>query len=115
MEVTGVHNLSLLVAITSIVTLIYLIFLMQKSNVDDNIDKLFQLEEVVPSKPNFIVIVADDLGWNSMGYNSDVMEFVTPFLTYLGKSGIILDNFYSQEVCSPARASLLTGRYPISL
>ena len=89
--------------------------LQQKSAIHDYYDTQFELEEEITSKPHVIIIVADDLGWNSMGYNSDIMEFATPFLTYLGKSGIMLNNFYSQEVCSPARASLLTGRYPVSL
>jgi len=71
--------------------------------------------EPIPNlKPNFVMIVADDLGWNSLGYTDDDVSFATPILTNLGKSGIIMGNFYAQEVCSPSRASLLTGRYPLS-
>jgi len=66
------------------------------------------------TKPNFVLIVADDLGWNSLGYNDQDLEFATPILTKLAKSGITMGNFYAQEVCSPSRASLLTGRYPLS-
>jgi len=66
--------------------------------------------------PNFVFIVADDLGYNSLGYDDDNdLDFATPFMTKMAKEGIILTNYYSQEVCTPARASLLTGRYPISL
>jgi arylsulfatase A-like enzyme len=66
-------------------------------------------------KPHFVVIVADDLGWNSLGYAEDSMAFATPYLTSLAESGIIMENFYAQEVCSPSRGSLLTGRYPLSI
>ena len=66
-------------------------------------------------KPNFVVIVADDLGWDSIGYSDDSMTFVTPYLTSLAQNGIIMENFYAQEVCSPSRGSLLTGRYPLSI
>jgi hypothetical protein len=69
----------------------------------------------VGQKPNFIVIVADDLSWNSIGYTEPKYEVITPTLTSLARSGVIMDNFYAQEVCSPARASLLTGRYPLSI
>jgi len=64
--------------------------------------------------PNIIFILADDMGWNSIGYKEFDLSFATPTLTNLAKNGIILDNFYAQEVCTPARASLLTGRYPLS-
>jgi arylsulfatase A-like enzyme len=66
-------------------------------------------------KPNFVIIVADDLGWNSIGYGEEDMAFVTPYLTSLAEGGIIMENFYAQEVCSPSRGSLLTGRYPLSI
>ena len=65
--------------------------------------------------PHIILIVADDLAWNSIGYSSDSMAFVTPSLTNLAQKGIVMDNFYAQEVCSPSRGSLLTGRYPLSI
>ena len=66
------------------------------------------------SLPNFVMIVADDLGWNSLGYNDEEVAFATPILTNLARKGITMGNFYAQEVCSPSRASLLTGRYPLS-
>ena len=65
--------------------------------------------------PHIILIVADDLAWNSIGYSSDSMAFVTPSLTALAQKGIVMENFYAQEVCSPSRGSLLTGRYPLSI
>ena len=67
------------------------------------------------TSPHVILIVADDLAWNSIGYSSDELAFVTPQLTALAQDGIIMNNFYAQEVCSPSRGSLLTGRYPLSI
>ena len=57
------------------------------------------------SLPNFVFILSDDLGWNSIGYQDYDLSFATPRLTSLAKSGLILSNYYSQEVCTPARAS----------
>ena len=60
-------------------------------------------------KPNIIFILADDLGYNSLS------EEVSPFLTWMKNKGVNIPTYYSQELCTPARAALLTGRYPLSL
>ncbi len=62
-------------------------------------------------KPNIIVVVIDDMGWNDIGYHNS--EMVTPNLDRFAKEGISLDRFYVAPVCSPTRAGLLSGRYPI--
>ena len=62
------------------------------------------------NKPNIIVIVADDLGWNDIGFHGS--EIVTPAIDKMVQGGMELDRFYVHSVCSPTRASLLTGRYP---
>ncbi|WP_222847121.1 sulfatase-like hydrolase/transferase [Pontiella desulfatans] len=62
--------------------------------------------------PNIVLILADDLGWNSVGWhNPDGVK--TPNLDRLCREGLELDNFYVSPMCSPTRAGLLTGRYPI--
>lgn len=66
-------------------------------------------------KPHILILLADDLGWNSIGYENYDLDFVTPTLTSLAQEGVILNHFYGQEVCTPSRASLLTGRYPLSI
>ena len=58
-------------------------------------------------KPNFLVIIADDAGWNDVGYNGS--EVQTPNLDLLAKSSVRLDRFYVNPTCSPTRASFLTG------
>lgn len=62
--------------------------------------------------PNVVVIYADDLGWGDLGcFGADDLK--TPHLDGLAASGVRLPEWYSNApVCSPSRASLLTGRYP---
>eukprot|EP01035_Chromulina_nebulosa_P019029 gene19029-24849_t len=57
------------------------------------------------------------MSWASLGYGTDgqIPSFVTTNLTILAQNGIIMKNFYAQEVCTPSRAALLTGRYPASI
>jgi len=63
-------------------------------------------------KPNFIVILVDDLGYNDLSsYGSPHIE--TPNIDRMADEGIRFTNFYSQNVCGPSRAALLTGNYPI--
>jgi hypothetical protein len=66
-------------------------------------------------RPNIIFILADDLGWNSMGYEDYDLDFVTPYLTDFATNGLKLTSYYAQEVCTPSRAAFLTGRYPLSI
>jgi arylsulfatase A-like enzyme len=63
--------------------------------------------------PNFIIFFADDLGYGDLGcYGHPVI--VTPNLDRLASEGLRLTSFYcGASVCSPSRAALLTGRYPI--
>ncbi|MGB7325923.1 MAG: sulfatase-like hydrolase/transferase [Rubripirellula sp.] len=63
------------------------------------------------SQPNVVVMLADDLGWGAVGYHSDWTE--TPNVDRLVGEGIELDRFYVAPMCTPTRAGLMTGRYPI--
>ena len=65
--------------------------------------------------PNFIIIMADDLGYGDLGvYGSTLIK--TSNLDSLALNGARLESFYSSaNVCTAARGGLLTGRYPIRL
>ncbi|MFT6576726.1 MAG: arylsulfatase A-like enzyme, partial [Akkermansiaceae bacterium] len=64
-----------------------------------------------PSRPNIILLMGDDHGWEEVGYNGHPY-LKTPFLDEMAASGLRLDNFYAQPVCSPTRGNVLTGRHP---
>ena len=61
-------------------------------------------------KPNIVYILADDMGYADAGFNG-CKQIQTPNLDRLAKAGTILSSFYGQPLCSPTRASLMTGRY----
>jgi len=63
--------------------------------------------------PNIVVILADDLGYGDLGvYGNTVIH--TPNLDRLAQNGVRFTDFYaSHSTCSPSRAGLLTGRYPL--
>jgi arylsulfatase A-like enzyme len=66
-----------------------------------------------PTPPNVVLILADDLGWGDLAsYGSRLVR--TPSLDRMADEGIRLTAFHSASaVCSPSRAALLTGRYPV--
>ncbi len=66
-------------------------------------------------KPNIVLILADDLGWTDLAcYGSKLYE--TPNIDQLARDGMkFTQNYSGCTVCSPTRASLLTGKYPARL
>ncbi len=71
---------------------------------------LASAKEAAP--PNIVIILADDLGYADVGFAGG-KEIKTPHLDKLAASGARLDQYYVQPLCSPTRAALLTGRYPM--
>ncbi len=64
-----------------------------------------------PTRPNFVIILADDLGYNDLGcYGSERIR--TPRLDTMARQGTRMTSFYAQPICGPSRAALLTGCYP---
>ena len=79
-------------------------FSYQKNSPQDNQDN--------NDKPNIVVILVDDLGYGDLScYGSTDLK--TPNIDRLMSTGKRIDNFYSNSpVCSPTRASILSGCYP---
>jgi hypothetical protein len=68
-----------------------------------------ELSSSSQGKPNIIFLLIDDMGYNSID------KAIMPFTSELISAGIAMSNYYTQEACTPARASLMTGRYPINI
>jgi arylsulfatase A-like enzyme len=65
----------------------------------------------VAPRPNVVVILADDLGNADLGYRGS--DIRTPNIDALASEGVRLESFHGMPVCTPARAALMTGRYPM--
>ncbi|KAJ7988580.1 hypothetical protein DPEC_G00325030 [Dallia pectoralis] len=72
---------------------------------------LSPLPLVCNKPPHIVFILADDFGWNDIGYHGS--EIRTPNLDRLSAKGIRLENYYVQPLCTPSRNQLMTGRYQI--
>jgi len=65
------------------------------------------------SLPNIIIVLADDLGYGDLSISGNQL-IATPHIDRMAREGVRLTGFYaSANVCTPSRAGLLTGRYPI--
>lgn len=63
-------------------------------------------------KPNIVFILADDLGWRDLS-NEDSSFYESPHIDRIAKNGMKFTRGYAAcQVCSPSRASILTGKYP---
>ncbi|MEO1011122.1 MAG: sulfatase-like hydrolase/transferase [Bacteroidota bacterium] len=61
-------------------------------------------------RPNVLIILADDLGWNDVGFHES--DIKTPNIDSLAATATLLNRFYVTPICTPTRAGLLTGKYP---
>jgi len=65
-------------------------------------------------RPNILVIMADDVGWASLGsYHQGIKSIETPNLDRLAKQGVRLTDYYAQPSCTAGRSAFLTGQLPI--
>ncbi|MHC4506431.1 MAG: arylsulfatase B [Planctomycetota bacterium] len=62
-------------------------------------------------QPNIVIMLADDQGWGDVGYHGG--DIATPHTDRLAREGVRLENFHVAPLCSPTRAGLMTGRWPI--
>ncbi|KAL4605031.1 arylsulfatase G isoform X2 [Arapaima gigas] len=69
-------------------------------------------DEKKQTRPNFIIILADDIGWGDLGINLPRTTSHTPNLDLMAQQGMRLLDFHSPaSTCSPSRAAILTGRH----
>jgi arylsulfatase A-like enzyme len=66
-----------------------------------------------PSRPNIVILLADDLGWHDVGFHGS--EIRTPNIDRLATQSLRFERAYSFPVCSPTRSGLMTGRSPMRL
>jgi len=75
-----------------------------------SLQNLSHAASVDGSRPNIVFMLADDMGWNEVGFNGGDPE-LTPNMDRLRADGLKLTQFYSHAVCAPTRAAFLTGRF----
>ena len=78
---------------------------------------MYEIEQIYsyPKAPHIVFILVDDWGYNDVGYRSTSMTWTTPTINKLAGEGIILNNYFSHETCTPSRGALLTGRLSVRL
>lgn len=64
-------------------------------------------------QPDILLVVLDDVGHNDVAWGSNATDLagLTPTLEALARRGVVLDTYYGQMQCAPARAALLSGRF----
>ena len=82
---------------------------------DEATRKLSELAKKTGKKPNIVVFLMDDVGWMDFGFNGGGVSVgaPTPDIDNIAAQGLVLTSAYSQPSCSPTRATILTGQYPI--
>ena len=87
-----------------------------QSNKDSPSEISNNYKTVVPKRPHIVFVLADDLGYNDIGYHAinGMSAVKTPHLDTLANEGVKLENYYVQPICSPSRSVLMTGRYLVS-
>ena len=102
-----------LAIVTAVLSTVYII--LKATHFADIDTNLYKRDLIGKQPPHIVFILADDLGYNDVGYNAKLhgSAIRTPNIDELASEGVILDNYYVDPVCTPTRAQLLTGRYPV--
>ena len=71
------------------------------------------MSQETEKKPNFLFVLVDDQPYDAVGFSNRYPFLKTPNIDKLAKEGVNVKNFFvTQSICSPSRASFLTGTYP---
>ena len=74
----------------------------------------FAQQPASPTRPNILVIMADDIGyWNISAYNRGMMGYRTPNIDRIANEGAIFTDYYGQQSCTAGRAAFITGQSPM--
>ncbi|MEZ5330007.1 MAG: arylsulfatase [Verrucomicrobiales bacterium] len=84
--------------------------LLMSAAVMGSVTPLFGQNPLSGSRPNIVLMLADDMGWAQPGFNGGD-KALTPNIDKLAGQGMRLNEFYTHSVCAPTRGALLTGRY----
>ena len=77
----------------------------------DTVEQIYSYSDA----PHIVFVLVDDWGYNDVGYHSTYMPFVSPHIDAFAADGIIIENYFTHESCTPARGALMTGRYALRL
>ncbi len=66
----------------------------------------------IPDRPNIVLIMADDLGYECIGANGGT-SYQTPVLDRMARTGIRFEHCYAQPLCTPSRVQIMTGLYNV--
>ena len=66
------------------------------------------------SKPNILLIMADDVGyWNLSHNNRGMMGYKTPNIDRIAEEGISFTDYYGEQSCTAGRSAFITGQHPV--
>jgi arylsulfatase A-like enzyme len=75
---------------------------------------VIDIVDIVPAEPNILLIIADDMGKDATpGYSEGSTKPNMPYLESMMADGIVFDNFWTNPICAPTRAGILTGKYGV--
>src|SRR6188768_650533 len=79
-----------------------------------NVRPIERIRPMPPTRPNVLLILADDVGWFDIGaYHRGIMGTTTPNIDRIASGGAMMTDAYAQASCTAGRAALITGQMPL--
>lgn len=78
---------------------------------DDSIDMAKKAERT--KYPHVVVLMADDVGWDDVGYHGST-SILTPNIDVLAADGVVINDYYTSQLCTPSRSAFMSGVHPIT-